>query len=231
MLTMSALARSLAVASLGMFGAASPAQDGAWPQVEMPAGSHAQVVAADLVLNGRPCRIIRFEVASNVEEVLQFYRSQFRVTRAVETQVNGTRVIASRRGDHFQTVQLQAFASAVQGTVITTALLREPIRTAASRDTETLLPPDTAVVSLLQSRDRDEQTLTAIAINLDSVQANHDRIVSALRQRGFRVLGQPNESADTMSITLSSPTERLTLTVTDAGPYRTVLIQRTKEAK
>jgi len=105
---MSALARSFAiVAGLGLLGAAAAGADPAWPAVETPPGAHIQTIANDLVLNGKPCRIFRFDVPGELDDILQFYRTQFRPTRAVETRLQDGRVIATRRGEHFHTVQLQ----------------------------------------------------------------------------------------------------------------------------
>ena len=56
---MSALARSLAiVTAMGLLGAAVAASEGSWPQLETPSGARITTVAGDLVLNGKPCRVV-----------------------------------------------------------------------------------------------------------------------------------------------------------------------------
>ena len=227
---MSALARSLAiVAGLGVLGAAANAAPAAWPSLEMPAGARAEMVAADLVLNGKPCRVMRFEVAGSLDDVLQFYRTQFRATRAVETRVKDLPVIATRRDHHFHTVQLKSVGEAVHATVITTALRSEPLASAVSRDTEALMPPDTVVVSTLQSDDAGRRSLTMVGVNRHSIAANRTHLVALLQQRGFRLLR--SDSGESASLALASASEEATLTIADAGPYRTVLVQRTTEGK
>jgi len=233
-LIMSALARSLAiVTAMGLLGAAAAAPEPAWPPLETPSGAHVTTVAGDLVLNGKPCRVFRFDVPGRVDDVLQFYRTQFQPTRAVETRVKDQPVIATRRGDHFHTVQLQAVGDSVQATVITTALHAAPLQSAAARDTEALMPADTVVVSTMQSADGGQRSLIVIGVNQHSIVSNRDHLVAALRQRGFELVqdGTGSDAADASSLAMASPAESAVLTVADAGPYRTVVVQRTREAR
>ena len=239
---MPALARSLtfaaSVSALGALGLAAASHADGWPTPGTPAGARLQVVADEIILNGRPCRVFRFDVQASEEEVLAFYRERFRTTRAVEARVNAHRVIATREGDYFHTVQLNPDTGArrVEGTVITTALRAQPERSAAA-DIEAWLPADTAVLSTMQSNDGlrgHVHALTVVAVNRHSVQANRDHVAEALRQRGFRLVDGDTPTAHSpasVSLTFVSPTEEAALTISDAGPYRAVLIHRTKEVK
>ncbi|MFL6665198.1 MAG: hypothetical protein ACJ8G7_23765 [Rhizobacter sp.] len=251
---MPALARSLtfvaslgalrALGALGAFGLAAASPADGWPTPGTPAGARIQVVADEMILNGRPCRVFRFDVRASDDEVLAFYRERFRTTRAVEARVKAHRVIATREGDYFHTVQLNPDAGArrVEGTVITTALRGQPERSSAAADIEAWLPADTAVLSTMQSSDGlrgHVRALTVVAVNRHSVQANRDHVAEALRQRGFRLVDGDTPATDTpaahspasVSLTFASPTEEAALTISDAGLYRAVLIHRTKEAK
>jgi hypothetical protein len=225
---MSALARSFAiVAGLGLLGAAF-ATAVPWPPLEMPAGARAESVAGDLVLNGKPCRIARFQVQGGLDEVLQFYRDRFRATRAVETRVKNQPVIATRRGDHFITVQLEPLAGTVRGTIITTALRRDAGAVSASRDTEAWMPADTIVVSALQSSDAGRRSVTVVGINGNSIAANRSHVVGAVQQRGFRLVREDGAGEGGSAwLAFRSPDEDAVLAFADAGAYRTVVVQRT----
>jgi hypothetical protein len=192
-------------------------------------------VADEMVLNGKPCRVFRFEVEGTEQGVLDFYRERFRTTRAIETRVKNRPVIATRQGDYFHTVQVNvADGRSVQATVITTALRAEPVRHAVALDTEALMPPDTAVVSTMQSSDAGRHAVTVVAVNRNSVQANHDHLVSGLRQRGFHITDAEAghaPPAGAVSLSLASSTEQAMLTISDAGAYRAVLLHRTREQK
>src|SRR4051794_9477279 len=106
---MPALARSLTFAAslgalralrapiaLGAFGLAAASPGDGWPTPGTPAGARLQVVADEMILNGRPCRVFRFDVQASENEVLAFYRERFHTTRAVEARVKAHRVIATR---------------------------------------------------------------------------------------------------------------------------------------
>jgi hypothetical protein len=231
------LSRCLAiVVTLGVSAAAGAAPDADWPPLETPPGAQAISVAADLVLNGRRCSVARFRVMAHIDDVLQFYRTQFG-PRAMETRVKQLPVIATRRGDHLHTVQLQAIGGAVLGTSITTALHAMPLHSAAARDTEAVLPADTIVVMSLQSNDGGRPALMVIGANHHSVPVNRTHVIAALQQRGFRTVrdvGNEDMGSDmtqgAASIELTSSSEVAVVTIADAGTYRTVLVQRTREA-
>ncbi len=207
----------------------------AWPTLETPAGARVSRVADDIVLNGKRCRVFRFAVNASENDVLAFYRRQFAASRFVENRIEGSRVIATRQGDHFHTVQLQSVdAQSVRATVITTAL-HDVVPSAATVDTERLLPADTAVVTTLQSTDAGRRSLLVVGLNRNSVQANREHIVAALQQRGFRLVDDGGVAAASgshaVSLSFASPAEQAELTISDAGSHRSVLIHRTREAR
>jgi hypothetical protein len=232
------LCRCLAVVvTLGVSAAAGAAPDAAGPPLETPPGAKVISVAADLVLNNRRCHVSRFQVAGRIDDVLQFYRTQFGPTRAIETRVKQLPVIATRRGDHLHTVQLQSVGDTVLGTTITTALHAALPHSAAARDTEATLPADSVIVMSLQSDDGGRHALMVIGTNRHSVPLNRAHVVAALQQRGFRTVRDADTEAagnDTprgaVSIELTSAAEAAVVTIADAGLYRTVLVQRTREA-
>lgn len=203
-----------------------------WPAPPLPQDAQVEVVAQDMVLNGQPSRVLRFKASASQGELLDFYRQKFGAQR-VEHRARDTRVIAARQGDHFITVQLRPLAGGqVQATVMTT-LLRPASKSATAAATEKWLPPDTALLSTLQSNDGGKHSVMVVGANRSSLQANRDHVVAALQDRGFRVVkeaGAATQPRAALSLQLSSASEAVELTISDAGAYRALVINRTKEA-
>jgi hypothetical protein len=206
-----------------------------WPQIETPVGARVQTVAGEVVLNGRLARVFRFEVQGSEKELLAFFRDQFGARKVVENRVTRDPVIATRQGDHFITVQLHPLdSSRMQGTVMTTLLASKPLSNPVSADTRRMLPPDTRVVSTMQSDEAGRRSVMLVAVNENSVSVNRDHVLQAMAQRGFRLLREdaPRERQDrSLSLVLSSPTEDAEVTIADAGRFRSLLINRTKDAR
>lgn len=220
---------SLAVCSM-------TARADAWPEVKVPPDAKMQTIASDMLLNGKPSRLARFELRSNDADVLAFYRTEFGAKRVVENRVKGDPVIATRQGDYFVTVQLHALDSrTVQGTVMTTLLTATPATSTVLIDTRKVFPPDTQVVSSVQTDDAGKRSLLVAGVNRNSVGANRDHVVDALLQRGFRLTKEdaPRDAheASSVSLQLSSPVEEATVTISNAGAHRGVVINRVREGK
>lgn len=225
-----------------VFGCGSLRAADAWPAVPTPEGAQVQTVAGEMVLNGVPARVLRFEVRDSEANVLGFYRQQFGAQR-VENTVQGHPTVATLQGDYFHTVQLKSLASgAVQGTVMTSQLRSGGDRaagagvgrSAVAMDTEKMMPPDSAVLTQMQSVDAGKRSVLMLAANAMGVHANRDHVVQAMQGRGFRVTKeQPIQSQgrDAIYLTLVSAAEDAMVTISDAGAYRAVLINRTSESK
>ena len=222
-----ALATGLALA------AAAQAQ-AAWPAMEAPPGARVQQVAGDLVLNGKHSRVSRLDMMGSEDDVLAFYRTQFG-KRRVENRVGDARVIASQQGDRFVTIRVQApLAGAVQATIIETQVGGGRNHSKVELDTEALLPAGSAVMQTQESDDDGTPALMLMAANQAGLQANRDAIVDQLRTRGFRVVKEDTTHAgahDAVALALASATEDAAVTVTDAGAYRTLLIQRSRRPR
>ncbi|MBC7716161.1 MAG: hypothetical protein H7143_04435 [Pseudorhodobacter sp.] len=107
-------------------------------------------------------------------------------------------------------------------------------RSAIALDSEKLLPAASAVLSQLQSNDAGKQSMLLMAANKASAKANRDHLVNALQERGFRLVKDDERTVEgraAYALTLSSVDEEAMVTVTDAGAYRAVLINRTRDAK
>ncbi len=203
----------------------------AWPAPPLPADARVEVVADDMVLNGQPSRVLRFKSAGTPADVLAFYREKFGA-RHVEHRARDTQVIATRQGEHFVTVQLRPVGGQVQGTVMTT-LLRAPGKSATALETEKWLPPTSALLSTMQSVDAGKRSLMVVGANRSSLQANRDHLVAAMGAAGFRVVKEDSHPAGerpAMSVQLSGSGETVDLTISDAGAYRALVINRTREA-
>jgi hypothetical protein len=212
-----------------------------WPDVPTPSGAQVQTVAGDMVLNGVRARVVRFEVNDKEANVLGFYRQQFGSQR-VENAVQGHSTIATAQGQYFHTVQLQSMASgAVQGTVMTSHLPAAAagasagaVRSAVAIDTKKMLPLDSSVLTDMQSVDAGKRSVLLLAANAMGVRANRDHVVQAMQGRGFRVTQeQPlvRQGRESIYLTLASVVEDAMVTISDAGSYRAVLINRTSELK
>ena len=218
----------------------------AWPTLKFPDNAKVQTVADDMVLNGTRARVMRFEFRGDEADVVEFYRQQFGARR-VENKVAGMLVVATQQADFFHTVQLKTLQPGkVQGTVMTNRVQGGAAghaaaggaagggRSAVALDTEKLLPPDSAVLSQMQSVDAGKQSMLMVAANKASAQANRDHVLLALQGRGFRLVKDDQNTAagrPAFALMLASPDEEAMVTVTDAGPYRAVLINRTRDAK
>lgn len=207
--------------------AASP-----WPVVEAPAGARLEQVAQDFVLNGQHARVARFDLSGSVDEALDFYRGRFG-SRHVENNVAGDRTIAARQGDYFLTVRLHAaMQGLVQGTLMTTRIGGPPSHSGVTLDTEALLPAGSAVMQTQESIDNGVPATLVVAVNQIGVRANRDALVGTLRTRGFHLDREENNQAAghaVLSLNLSSGGEDATVTVTDAGTYRSLVLQRTRK--
>lgn len=205
-----------------------------WPDVRTPDGASVQIVANDMVLNGLPARILRFDAKGTPESLLEFYRQLFG-SKHVENTLNGSRVIAMREGDYFYTVQLKsAGADTVQATVMTAQVRGGAGQSAVEADTKKLMPAASSVLSSIQSRDAGKRSMLLLAANTVGTRANRDHLVRALEERGFRLVSEAAGQAqgrDSISLMFASRTEEAMVTITDAGRYRSVLINRTAEPK
>lgn len=229
MRAVSAWAIAAALAVPGMAARATEA-----PELKLPDGAQAQVVAGDMVVNGGRSRVVRFRVEQSEAQVLEFFRREFGAQHVVNT-VQGRPVIGSRVGDHYHTVRLEPIGErAVAGTVMTTQLSGGPVRSAVGADTERVLPADSRVLSRMQSEDGGRRALLVTAVNRNGLRANRDHVVQALSDRGFKLVREdaaPVQGHDATSLVLASGAEEAVVTVVDIGRYRSVVIQRTRESR
>lgn len=202
-----------------------------WPALEAPAGAHVVQVADDMVLNGQHSRISRLDMTGSADDLLAFYRTQFGA-RHVENRVGPARVIASQFGDRFVTVRIVApLDGAVQATIMETRVGGGRNHSRVERDTEAMLPAGSAVIQTQESTDAGAPSLMLMAANRVGLQANRDSLVEQLAARGFRVVRE--DAAETggrevRTLALASATEDASITVSDTGAYRSLLIQRTR---
>jgi hypothetical protein len=225
------IASRCAAAALGLLlGAPACAQAG-WPALDVPQGAHVQQVASDLVINGQHSRISRLDMTGSADDLLAFYRTQFG-KRVVENRVGTARVIASQQGDRFVTVRVVApLDGAVQATIIETQVGGGRSHSRVERDTESLLPAGSAVLQSQESIDGAGPALMLMAANRAGLQADRDALVDQLKARGFRVVREDTLDAGghpALALSLSSATEEASITVTDTGEYRSMLIQRNR---
>jgi hypothetical protein len=205
-----------------------------WPALAVPPGARTESVASDLLLNGRRCKVIRFEVSSTEQGVLAFYRAQFG-GRVVQNAAKNGSIIATRQGDYFHTVQLRVVEpNRIQATLISTLLSSSASSSAAAIDTERLMPVQTTVISTLQAVDAGTRSVMIIGVNKNSATVNRDHVVAALARQGFRIVrADAPDGVDSGSVSLqfASLDEEATVTIADEGSYRAVVIHRTRDPR
>lgn len=222
------------LAALGVLAAIAHAE--VWPEPKTPPNARVETIAGNMVLNGKPVRMTRFDLLASDADVLAFYREQFGAKRVVENRVKDDSVIATRQGDYFVTVRLHELGGGrLQGTVMTTLLAAKSVSSAVLVDTQKVMPTDTQVVSTVQTDDAGKQSLLVVGVNLNSPRANRDHVLEALVARGFRLTKEDPSPAGpergAISMQLSAPAEEVSVTIADAGRYRSVLVNRVREAR
>src|SRR5207245_4363782 len=85
LLNVNAIRRLAAV--LGFAAWATVVHAESWPEVKSPAGAQVQSIASDMIFNGRPARLFRFEANGGEQEVLAFFRDQFGAKKVVENRL------------------------------------------------------------------------------------------------------------------------------------------------
>ncbi len=205
-----------------------------WVDVRLPPGAQSQGVATHMVFNGRPCRLLQFDVQSSEQAVLAFFRSAYRPAKTVENRVHNQPVIAVRLGEFFLTAQLQALDDhTVRGRVMTTRVSGPAVSSSVQLDTQRLLPVDTLVMSTIQSTDDKKQSLLLVGTNQHSVRANRDQLHQRMGDQGFQLnaeeVSPPGAALSAITLLLSARSEEAAVTISDAGSSRAVLINRVKE--
>lgn len=211
--------------------AASCANAQTWPTLELPVGARSEVVADDMMLNGLNSRVLRFDIKGTMQDAQDFFRQQLG-PRITENEISGSMVLTTRQGDYFVTVQLRELRSGVvQGTAMTTRLQHEPGEIGATTQLRKALPPDTAVLSTLQSNDHGRPAVTLVAANRASVKANRDSLLVRLADEGFRVAKEGTHIVDghpTTVLQLIRDGEDIMVTISDLISYRSLVINRAK---
>ncbi len=230
---MAARLSACGLASLALWCGLAAAQS-PWPSVDAPAGAQVEQVADDLVLNGMHSRVMRFQMSGNADDALKFYRTLFGA-RHVENTVSGDRTIAARQGDFFVTVRLHApLAGEVDGTMMITRIGAKPSHSGVTLDTEALLPAGSAVLQTQESVDDGVASTLVVGANQVGLRANRDALVAKLRSRGFHLDREDSSQSDghaVVMLTLSSDNEDATVSVTDAGTYRSLVLSRARKPK
>lgn len=204
----------------------------AWPELPLPDGARTEAVAPDSVFNGRRSRVLRAQLPGRMDDALAFYRQQFG-RQHVENPLRDARVIASRQGDYFHTVQLRQTApDVVEATLMSTLMTGPGELSRVLRDTQRLLPPDSTLMNSVESDDDGRRAVMLTALNGVDLQTNRDELVRGLRQRGFAVSREERAALGpgrSLTLWADNGREEATATVIDAGQHRLVVINRVRE--
>lgn len=207
--------------------------DAQWPSNPMPPTGHEQSMGNPLLLNGRTSQLTQVTASLDAVQLTRFYQDALGPQVVTET-VNGMPVVASQRGDYFWTVQIQEQEPSFSQATVLVTRMQTAHTSAIAQETRQWLPPDSAVLSSLQSSDAGLLSLMLVAVNRNGIQANRDHLVHAMQARGFGLM-QDTESARAdirgRVLRLASAAEEVVVTVADAGAYRTITLHRTREAR
>ena len=221
-------------AALLLAGAANAAEP-AWPELPLPDGAHAEMVTPDSVMNGRHSRILRARLPGSMDDALAFYREKFGRQR-VENPLRDARIIATRQGSFFNTVQLrERGAGSVEATLISTMVEGPAELSRAMQDTKRLLPAESTLMNSMESRDGERRSVMLTALNSADLQTNRDELVRGLRQRGLTVSreerGVVADKGRSLTLWAAGAQEEATLSVIEGGGYSLLVINRVREIK
>jgi hypothetical protein len=114
-----------ALAWLALLPAVSSAS--AWPDPQLPDGTHAAAVASHMIYNGADMRDQVFASSQSAADIVKFYR-QLWGKQSVLDQVGGWQVVGHREGDFYITVQVRPDGSGSRGDIGITRLPTEKIK-------------------------------------------------------------------------------------------------------
>lgn len=229
-------ARTAATITLALLLGSASAAEPDWPELPLPEGARAETVTPDSVMNGRHSRILRARLTGSVDDALAFYREKFGRER-VENPLRDARVIATRQGAFFNTVQLrERGAGQVEATLISTMVEGPAELSRAMQDTKRLLPADSTLMNSMESRDGERRSVMLTALNSADLQTNREELVRGLRQRGLTVSREESgtvvgNKGRSLTLWAGNAQEEATLTVIEGGGHSLVVVNRVREVK
>lgn len=202
-----------------MISAAFAAQDilSTCPEFPVPQKAKMQIVAERMEINGLPMAIRHLESTDGPNAILAFYREKWaakeRSPAAVEYPLGSWRVIASRRGDCFYTVQVKPFGN--NGTEGLIGMTAAPAK-ASVKEAVPMLPGST-VVNDLGHNDDGKTARTVLLKNRFSTATNADYYLRNLTDQGWHVtnhyrMEKPENNGDV--IVLRNGQRELSITAT-----------------
>ena len=195
----------------------------AWPQLPAPSNARVESVGEQLRLNGIPMRTQRVLTARQPEEVARHYRDALGPRHASE-RLSDRMILSQGRDEFFISVSIRPLAAGVTEALVSVADAREA-RQAAGRPLNIRLPPDSAVLSDMESVDGGKRSRQLVLSNAHAIPANLGALSRELAARGMRPDGPPLRQSAAEHVQLYKGDRReaqLTL-VRRAGETRIVL--------
>ena len=156
------------------------------PEVVAPPGSRVQWVGKEMVQNGVPMSVRRFDTSMSPKQVLQYYRERWTTgprRPPVENRVGGWRVIGRQVGGYYVTVQVRPGAGGSEGFIGVSMLPQ--LKAEPELDREFPRLAGTEVVSDTRSEDEGKSGQTLILRNDYSVITNAQYYREQLPARGW----------------------------------------------
>ncbi|NTV93984.1 MAG: hypothetical protein HGA75_01020 [Thiobacillus sp.] len=156
----------------------------AWPEVPFPPDARIESLGEQIRLNGVPMRMYRVFHGENAGRVATRYRDWLG-PRLAESRLLGDRVLSQGRGDHFITVRIHPLSDTDAMALVSIGDVRAA-RQSADRVPGFRLPPESTVLTDLESVDGGRSSRQLVGQNRIGLKTNLRLIEAELARRGYR---------------------------------------------
>jgi len=181
-----------------------------WPQLILPDGTKAVIVADQIDINRMPTRIWQFHSDKTPEQFLAFYREKWTkppkegVPPYIENSTEAWKIISRPEGDFMIAVQVDAKNSLVSNGMFSIAQIKGKLADKAlvSRLPEYPKMPGSTVLQELTNHDPGKNALTIILENGNSAASNRAYYKKFYESRGWAEIGMNNKKSENVDVLL-----------------------------
>ena len=181
-----------------------------WPQLILPDGAKAVIVADQIDINRMPTRIWQFHSDKTPEQFLAFYREKWTkppkegVPPYIENSTEAWKIISRPEGDFMIAVQVDAKNSLVSNGMFSIAQIKGKLADKAlvSRLPEYPKMPGSTVLQELTNHDPGKNALTIILENGNSAASNRAYYKKFYESRGWTEIGMNNKKSENVDVLL-----------------------------
>lgn len=213
----------LLAASALVLAMTAPAGD--WPNVPLPPEATGAAVSKNMLYNGVPMRASQISMPMELDEVVEFYRTQW-AGNVVVDRINGKTIVGHLEGRHYITVELTPMGSRTEGTIGIMEVPDKPVDAQLGRGFDK--PANTEVVSDIRYLDSSSGARTIVMKNRLSPYVNMRYYVQRLPSRGWSLERNPARclasSNDCVVNFTGSDDAKLSLALTRDQPSETSIV-------